>query len=119
MNYPPPKTPFSEYGPGSNTKLIKIDHRTPKISGAMQGICRSWHQRSKGDAYIKSIFDVLMAGTAWKDSDFFLYLWPLLYHLLAVVRCVPRERGMVLTESHGRSSNQTPLDLRRHVHELP
>lgn len=94
MNYPAPKTLFSEYGLGSNTKLIKIDHR-------------------------KSIFDVLMAGTAWKDSDFFLYLWPLLYHFLAVVRCVPRERGMVLTESHGRSSNQTPLDLRRHVHELP
>jgi hypothetical protein len=27
-NYPAPKTFFSEYGPGIDTKLIKIDHCT-------------------------------------------------------------------------------------------
>jgi len=55
MNYPAPKTLFSEYGPGSNTKLIKIDHRASKISGGMQGICRGWRSRKSsgvvGDAW--------------------------------------------------------------------
>jgi hypothetical protein len=46
MNYPAPKTLFSEYGPGSNTKLIKIDHRASEISGGMQGICRGWRSRN-------------------------------------------------------------------------